>query len=915
MKKRFLNITLLSFIIIGFFSLINVSNVQAATLYYNAGTDTNWNTLANWWTDAGFTAPAGSLPTISDDVVIAGNVVSVIGPAASVNTMIVNSSFFTDIPITVANGATFNSSSYNDIHGNISGNVTFNSSSYNNGGTVSGNAVFNNFSVNRGTISGDAIFNNSSYNYDTVSGNAIFSYASGGTITLNGTQAWGNVAGTVKGNDNVLITEFIFNDTSRINAATLPGNATFNNSSYNDGGSVSGNAVFNDSSTNRFGSSVSGNAIFNDSSSNNNAATIFGDASFYGSSNNGNGGVVSGNATFNDSSYNNGIVSTNASFYDSTTNGGTVTGNACFALTADQDGGTVGGVVTTCAAFIPTVTTDSSTVLTPSSANLVGTITDTGQESPVEAGFQYGLTTSYGSYISDGSGVYVRQTFNNTVTGLVSCKTYHYRAFAVGATAGIGFGTDRTFNTTGCSSGGGGRTPPPTTCNPPQVLVNNICTTPPPPTCTYPQVLVNGACVTPPPTCTSPQVLVNGVCTTPPPPPPTCTPPQVLRNGVCTNPTPPPTCISPQVLRNGVCVTPKPKPVPVPITPPAPTPPPTGGTTTGGTTTPPTTTSENNVLGSVLGAAREFTNKPAVKLVANVAMIVPIAASLIVLGAALLAGLPVANYLFYLFVVFSQILGFSKKPKPWGTVYDSHTKKPLPFARVEILNEQSRKLQSTVTDADGRYGFLISDQIQKIQFQAHLTKYDFPAQEEPSVVEQKLFPNIYKGGLVDVVGGQANYDLPMHPREKALVPAFYFGITSVKLNNLLSGAANVLFVIGSAFGIANAIVNPSVASYSILALIFLTFLIRISGFKLKPFGLTKDTHTNKTLPFGLITLHNQQGERTNFTVSDDQGRYFLLTPKGNYTLKAFTPSHISPTRTKEISISTRRGWVSREVVV
>lgn len=837
MKKRDIFTILAVVLFVGF--LFNVSPARAATYYFCAG-DNDWNTPSNWKADAGCST-AGSIPGVGDDAVILVDVNSNGGPAASVNTMTVNGTALVGVIVTVASGATFNDSSVN-------------------GDSLFGNAIFNDssFSNTGGSVSGDATFNDSSYNAGTVIGDAIFNYASGGTISLNGTQAWGTIGGTVKGSDAVLITTFIFNDSS------------------NSGGSIFGDASFFDSSTN--------------------ASTVFGDA------------------FFNDSSTNGGTVDVDASFFDSSTNTGTVNGDACFALTADPDGGFVAGTTSTCSASLPSVTTDSATVLSSSSAELFGTITDTGGESPVEAGFQYGPTTSYGTSISDGSGVYVRQSFDNTITGL-SCGTYHFRAFAVSATAGISYGDDLTFTAIACASGGGGRTPPPTTCNPPQVLVNNICTTPPPPTCTYPQVLVNGACVTPPPTCTSPQVLVNGVCTTPTPPPPTCTSPQVLRNGVCTNPTPPPTCISPQVLRNGVCVTPKPKPVPVPITPPAPTPPPTGGTTTGGTTTPPTTTSENNVLGSVLGAAREFTNKPAVKLVANVAMIVPIAASLIVLGAALLAGLPVANYLFYLFVVFSQILGFSKKPKPWGTVYDSHTKKPLPFARVEILNEQSRKLQSTVTDADGRYGFLISDQIQKIQFQAHLTKYDFPAQEEPSVVEQKLFPNIYKGGLVDVVGGQANYDLPMHPREKALVPAFYFGITSVKLNNLLSGAANVLFVIGSAFGIANAIVNPSVASYSILALIFLTFLIRISGFKLKPFGLTKDTHTNKTLPFGLITLHNQQGERTNFTVSDDQGRYFLLTPKGNYTLKAFTPSHISPTRTKEISISTRRGWVSREVVV
>jgi len=286
---------------------------------------------------------------------------------------------------------------------------------------------------------------------------------------------------------------------------------------------------------------------------------------------------------------------------------------------------------------------------------------------------------------------------------------------------------------------------------------------------------------------------------------------------------------------------------------------------------------------------------------------------MLALLASLFSGAPFLNQLFYFLVLLSQILGFARKPKPWGTIYDSYTKRPLPFARVEILNEQSRKLQSTITDANGRYGFLISERLSNIKLQAYLTKYDFPSKEEPSVVEQKLYPNIYRGGFIDVSSGLTNFDLPMDPRDKTASHGFYFGISSVKLNNLLVSAANVLFVLGVTFGTANAIVNPSTLNFTILALIFITFLLRISGFKLKPFGLTKDQETNQTLPFGFIALHNQGGERVNFTVSDDRGRYFLLTAKGNYLLKAYTPSHISPTRTREIPISAAKGWISREI--
>lgn len=299
--------------------------------------------------------------------------------------------------------------------------------------------------------------------------------------------------------------------------------------------------------------------------------------------------------------------------------------------------------------------------------------------------------------------------------------------------------------------------------------------------------------------------------------------------------------------------------------------------------------------------------------VKNVAIAIPVTASLLALLAALLSGLPFLNYLIYLFLLLSQFLGFRRAPKPWGIVYDSFTKGPIPFARVEVLNEQRRKLQTAITDQNGRYGFLISTQTPNVVLQAYRTKYDFPSKGEPSIIEQKLYPSIYKGGTVNVGSGTTNYDLPMDPRDKTPTRSFYFGISSIKLNNVLTTVANILFVLGTILGLANAVVNPGLTSFSVLLVILFTLILRTSGFKLKPFGLTKDRETKQALPFSFLALHNEAGERMNFTVSDDVGRYFLLTPKGHYLLKAYTPSYVPVTRTREMPVSTSRGWISGEI--
>lgn len=312
---------------------------------------------------------------------------------------------------------------------------------------------------------------------------------------------------------------------------------------------------------------------------------------------------------------------------------------------------------------------------------------------------------------------------------------------------------------------------------------------------------------------------------------------------------------------------------------------------------------------------REVTEKPTVKTLEKVSVAIPVAISTAVLISAFLAGLPFINYLFYLLAVLTQLLGIRKTPKPWGTVYDAKTKRPIPFARVEILNRESRKLQSVITDENGRYGFLMSDELARstIELKAFRTKYDFPSREVETEIEKQLYPNIYKGGLTNISGALTNFDIPMDPRDPATSHNFYFGIISVQLNNALADIANILFVVGVALGIVNFIANPNGTNLSILGVLLLTFIVRQSGFKLKPFGLTKDKITNEAIPFGFVALHNQNGERINFTVSDDKGRYFLLSKKGGYVLKAYTPAHILPTRTKEVPIFTTKGWVSKEI--
>jgi hypothetical protein len=125
----------------------------------------------------------------------------------------------------------------------------------------------------------------------------------------------------------------------------------------------------------------------------------------------------------------------------------------------------------------PTVTTGPVSTIADTSATLSGTVTATGGTYISNRGFEYGLTTAYGSTIkaSKNDAVYdssvsnVDANFNLSLTGLVCGTTYHYRAFAKNFSGSygshvdlLGYGADQTFTTTASSGCTTGTTTPPT---------------------------------------------------------------------------------------------------------------------------------------------------------------------------------------------------------------------------------------------------------------------------------------------------------------------------------------------------------------------------------------------------------------------------------------------------------------------
>ena len=372
------------FAILFLLSLLPAS-ASAASLYFNGAVSADWANASNWWSDSGFSTPAGAIPTSTDDGFVYSSIdYNSFSPMpAEANSLTFYGSVFLSEEVTVATTATFQGTSYNSYYsGVVNGNAEFIESSYN-GGTVIGNAIFRDSSYNAGTITGDV---DVYYPSPRPIGGTV-----GGTVTYHGSSKffngavnaewhnlgnwWDdlaftqsasalptelddvNIVATVSTNagdpvvvktltvassshfgiDATVLEGAVFTDSSVLDVATITGTSTFSGASRN-AGHVAGDAIF---STTYFNGVAPTLGIINLTGTTTWEGSIDGTVytvdmspvsnyQFYDHSSLPTGGIVRGIAIFDDNSHLLGTVEGNAEFHGSSYATGDVTGNAMF---------------------------------------------------------------------------------------------------------------------------------------------------------------------------------------------------------------------------------------------------------------------------------------------------------------------------------------------------------------------------------------------------------------------------------------------------------------------------------------------------------------------------------------------------------------------------------------------------------
>jgi hypothetical protein len=220
-------------------------------------------------------------------------------------------------------------------------------------------------------------------------------------------------------------------------------------------------------------------------------------------------------------------------------------------------------------------------------------------------------------------------------------------------------------------------------------------------------------------------------------------------------------------------------------------------------------------------------------------------------------------------------IGARKRSTPWGTVIDAVSGQGLDPAIVTLYDTNNKIIQTTITDIEGRFGFLVPFGDYRIS--AQKTHYTFPSHYG------------YQGELFSITDqGVIAIDIPLQPvsidwnEEEKRQTLSWWIIHRKKVHTLLSS----FFFISLIISIVIMVIDTTLTNVIFLGLNILFLIIRLITKTKRLFGLVYDTNKK---PLSGIIIESAFINNSDFilkkVITDQFGRYYFLTKKGNYSIK------------------------------
>jgi Mg-chelatase subunit ChlD len=235
------------------------------------------------------------------------------------------------------------------------------------------------------------------------------------------------------------------------------------------------------------------------------------------------------------------------------------------------------------------------------------------------------------------------------------------------------------------------------------------------------------------------------------------------------------------------------------------------------------------------------------------------------------------------------LFGFSRRRKKWGTVYDSVTKYPLDPAYVVATDTAGNTVAESITDLDGRYGFVLSPGSYKIS--ASKTHYKFPSERLKQLPVDEVYSDLYFGDTIEITDKDQviSKNIPMDPvdfdwneAEKRRTRLGHYS-RQIRARKFFG----FLFYLGFAITFISFISTFSPWHFAILC----CYVILLFAKPFSNFGgssLTSRT-TGQPIPFAIVTVYAALDNRKLIKrVTSPEGKFFALVPNGIYYITVET---------------------------
>jgi len=242
-------------------------------------------------------------------------------------------------------------------------------------------------------------------------------------------------------------------------------------------------------------------------------------------------------------------------------------------------------------------------------------------------------------------------------------------------------------------------------------------------------------------------------------------------------------------------------------------------------------------------------------------------------------------FIIHFWTLLLRMFGLRRRRVPWGVVYDSVTKRPLDPAYV-IAKRGDDDTATAITDLDGRYGFFLP--AASYTLTANKTHYRFPSTKLQGKSNDELYDHLYFGEPFATADGEViNRNIPLDPvafdwNEFAKQQQGFF-ILHTRRERRRAAIYNTLFGFGLVVAFYQLLFRPSVINLILPFFYAAVFSLKYVWRAKHPITTVRRRGTGLPIPFAVVRAYipsvNQQVKSV---VADMMGRFFLLTPPGEY---------------------------------